>query len=294
MKRVTWTILILLLCTILTLTACRGPADPAEESSQLLSSEAVPQTETEMTSGTVHTSDIDLDSKPAENTAAVTESTEPVTTAAEPSEPDTTVPQSEPSKTPAETEKPAPVQPTEPKPTEPKPTEPKPTAPAPTEPKPTAPAPTEPATEPPHVHSWSSWKQTKAATCGSAGEEERVCSGCGAKETRPIAATGKHSWKETAPSCTQDGTKTCTVCSAKETIPALGHAWVHHEEEGHWQALVTCYCGAQFGSVDEWEAHASASSDLAYLDAHAGYELHEVWKVDKPAQDICSRCGAVK
>ena len=136
MKRVTWTILILLLCTILTLTACRGPADPADESSQLLSSEAVPQTETEMTSSTVHTSDIDLDSKPAENTAAVTESTEPVTTAAEPPEPDTTVPQSEPSKAPAETEKPAPVQPTEPKPTEPKPTEPKPTTPAPTEPKP--------------------------------------------------------------------------------------------------------------------------------------------------------------
>ena len=52
MKRVTWTILILLLCTILTLTACMGPADPAEESSQLLSSEAVPQTETEMTSFT--------------------------------------------------------------------------------------------------------------------------------------------------------------------------------------------------------------------------------------------------
>jgi hypothetical protein len=69
---------------------------------------------------------------------------------------------------------------------------------------------------------------------------------------------------------------------------------VHHEEEGHWQALVTCYCGAQFGSVDEWEAHASASSDLAYLDAHAGYELHEVWQVDKPAQDVCSRCGAIK
>ena len=191
MKRATWTILILLLCTILTLTACVGPADPAEESSQLLSSEAVPQTETEMTSDTVHTSDIDLDSKPAESTAAVTESIEPVTTAAEPPEPDTTAPQSEPSKAPAETEKPAPVQPTVPKPTEPKPTEPKPTTTAPTEPKPTAPAPTEPTTEPPHVHSWSSWKQTKAATCGSAGEEERVCSGCGAKETRSIAATGK-------------------------------------------------------------------------------------------------------
>ena len=154
MKRATWTILILLLCTILTLTACRGPADPAEESSQLLSSEAVPQTETEMTSGTVHTSDIDLDSKPAENTAAVTASIEPVTTAAEPPEPDTTVPQSEPETPTSEpalpaTPQPEPTKPTEPTPTQPAPTEPKPTEPAPTQPKPTEPAPTQPKpTEP--------------------------------------------------------------------------------------------------------------------------------------------------
>lgn len=273
MKRVTWTILILLLCTILTLTACRGPADPAEESSQLLSSEAVPQTETEMTSGTVHTSDIDLDSKPAESTAAVTESTEPVTTAAEPPEPDTTVPQSEPSKTPAETEKPAPVQPTEPKPTEPKPTEPKPTE---------------------HVHSWSDWTQTAAPTCSADGWQTRVCTGCGFSETRNIPATGNHSWQETAPTCTQEGAKTCKVCGKKETVPALGHDWVHSDEVGHWQNLITCRCGAQFSSTDDWYAHATASPDLDYADAHAGYELHQTWVVDTPAQDVCSRCGTVK
>ena len=298
MKRVTRVILILLLCTILTLAGCKKAADPAEESSQLLFSDPVLQTETELASDTVHGSDIDLDSNPADTTSAPTESTEPPIEVTELPEPDTTVPQSSEAETepaPTETEKAADPKPTEPKPTTPAPTEPKPSEPAPTQPTPTEPAPTQPApTEPPHVHSWGAWQQTTAPTCGKTGEEKRTCTGCGATESRTLAATGQHSWKETAPTCTQDGAKTCTVCGAKETLPALGHDWVHHAEEGHWQALVTCYCGAQFGSVDEWEAHASASSDLAYLDAHSGYELHEVWKVDTPAQDVCSRCGAVK
>ncbi len=298
MKRVTWTILILLLCTILTLAGCKKAADPAGENTQLPSSEPVLQTETELASDTVYWSDIDLDSNPADTTAAPTESTEPPIEVTELPEPDTTVPQSSEAQTepaPTETEKTTDPQPTEPKPTAPALTEPKPSEPAPTQPKPTEPTPTQPApTEPPHVHSWGAWQQTTAPTCGKTGEEKRTCTGCGATESRNLAATGQHSWKETAPTCTQEGVKTCTVCGAKETLPALGHDLVHHAEEGHWQALVTCYCGAQFGSVDEWEAHASASSDLAYLDAHSGYELHEVWKADTPAQDVCSRCGAVK
>ena len=179
------------------------------------------------------------------------------------------------------------AQPTEPKQTEPQPTEPKPTEPKPTEPVPTEPKPTE------HVHRWSGWTQSKAPTCGAAGEDVRTCS-CGAKETRTVAATGKHSWQETSATCTQDGAKTCMVCGAKESIPALGHAWVHTNEVGHWQNLITCRCGAQFSSEDEWYAHATASPDLDYADAHAGYELHEIWVVDSPAQDVCSRCGTVK
>lgn len=182
----------------------------------------------------------------------------------------------------SETEAAAEPGPTTAQPTEPKPTEPKPTEPVPTEPKPTE-----------HVHRWSGWTQSKAPTCGAAGEEARTCS-CGAKETRTVAATGKHSWQETPATCTQDGAKTCMVCGAKESIPALGHAWVHTDEVGHWQNLITCRCGAQFSSEDEWYAHATASPDLDYADAHAGYELHEIWVVDSPAQDVCSRCGTVK
>ena len=243
-------------------------------------------------------------------TTAAHESTEtadaePTTTGAESipdTEPDTeapTVSQTEPTTgvpEPPPTE-PAPTEPrsTEPKPTEPKPTEPKPTEPKPTEPKPTEPKPTEPKpTEPPHTHSWSGWTQTKAPTCSAAGEETRSCN-CGAKETRQIDATGIHTWTETSPTCTQGGSKTCSACGKVENLEALGHAWEHHVEEGHWQEILTCYCGAQFYTYEDWDAHASAYPyDLDYLDAHAGYEGHGVWMVDKPAYDVCSRCGATK
>lgn len=293
MKHATWIIPILLLCTILTLSACTSGENSRGSDMQLPAESTVLQTETESLPEAVHSSDIGPSSNPAESTEAPIGSEEPSTEAPEPTTPDTIAPQSEPVASSTEPEPPA----TEPKPTEPKPTEPKPTDPKPTEPKPTEPKPTEPKpTEPKpteHVHSWSGWTQSKAPTCGAAGEEVRSCT-CGAKETRAVAATGKHSWQETPATCTQDGAKTCKVCGKKETIPALGHDWVHQDEEGHWQPVVTCYCGAQFGSVDEWEAHASLSYDIEYMNTHAGYEFHEDWVIDKPARDVCSRCSAVK
>lgn len=193
------------------------------------------------------------------------------------------------------------TQPTQEAPPQP-PTEPKPTSPSiPMEPPETSP-PTEPPTEKPtdpppetqHIHSWSAWRQTTAPTCGASGEETRSCNSCEAKETRSVAATGKHTWTETAPSCTENGEKTCTVCGAKETVPALGHCWVHHDEEGCWVTTIVCYCEAQFRSTAEWDAHANASSDLDYLDAHAGYYAYEEWEVSSPAYNSCSRCGEVK
>lgn len=42
------------------------------------------------------------------------------------------------------------------------------------------------------VHTWGAWVQTKAATCGEAGEMTRTCSVCGATETQEIPATGEH------------------------------------------------------------------------------------------------------
>lgn len=207
------------------------------------------------------------------STEAMTEETLPPETTITP-ETEPTEPPSPPSEQPTQ---PATQPPTEP-PTQPKPTEPKPTEPKPTE----------------HVHSWSDWTQTAAPTCSADGWQTRVCTGCGFSETRNIPATGNHSWQETAPTCTQEGAKTCKVCGKKETVPALGHDWVHSDEVGHWQNLITCRCGAQFSSTDDWYAHATASPDLDYADAHAGYELHQIWVVDTPAQDVCFRCGTVK
>ena len=289
MKHATWVIPILLLCTILTLSACSSGENSRGSDMQLPAESTVLQTETESLPETVHSSDIGPSSNPAESTEAPTECEEPSTEAPEPTTPDTIAPQSEPAASSTAPEPPATEpKPTTPAPTEPKPTEPKPTTPAPTEPKPTEPKPTE------HVHSWSDWTQTAAPTCAVDGWKTRVCTGCGFTETRNILATGNHSWQETAPTCTQDGTKTCKVCGKKETIPALGHDWVHQNEEGHWQTLVTCYCGMQFNSEAEWYAHASASPDLDYADAHAGFEAHEIWVIDTPGRDVCSRCGTVK
>ena len=252
-----------------------------------------------------------------ESTEAGTEATEPTSTEAKPSEPKPT--------NPAPTEpKPTELKPTEPKPTEPKPTEPKPTEPAPTEPKPTNPvhthswsgwnqskAPTCTAngeevrtcscgakeTRPVNAlgHNWSGWSQTKAPTCGAEGAEGRSCSRCGVSESRSVPATGAHSWNETAPTCTEAGSKTCKVCGKSESgSAALGHDWVHHDEEGHWVPILTCRCGAQFYTYDEWHAHMYSFYDTEEEGNHTGFECHEHWIVDKSAYDVCSRCGITK
>lgn len=220
-----------------------------------------------------------------------------------------------------------------PKPTEPKPTTPTPTQPKPTEPKPTTPTQPKP-TQPSHTHSYGAWKQSKTAscteagtevrscscgaretrniaalghcwsgwtlikapTCSAAGTETRSCSRCGQTESRTAAATGNHAWSETAPTCTQAGSKVCKVCGTKSGgAAALGHAWVHHDEVGHTEAVITCYCGKVFSSEAEWAAHfKSFKDDEEEQDNHAGHTDTFPWIVDTHAYDICSRCGITK
>ena len=57
------------------------------------------------------------------------------------------------------------------------------------------------------VHSFGDWAVTTAPTCVDEGEETRTCVGCPATETRPVAATGIHTYGETG-----DERFTCTVC----------------------------------------------------------------------------------
>ncbi|MBQ8930632.1 MAG: L,D-transpeptidase [Oscillospiraceae bacterium] len=86
-----------------------------------------------------------------------------------------------------------------------------------------------------HVHKANGkWEITKEATCGENGERIQRC----VKDntiviTEAIPATGSHNWgdwKETAATCTTDGTRTrtCSVCGKTETETtqaAAGHSW---------------------------------------------------------------------
>ena len=81
-------------------------------------------------------------------------------------------------------------------------------------------------------HDMGDWAETKAPTCVDAGEERSDCSRCDHFETRPIAATGEHTYgafgKVVKPATCEDkgvAEHYCTVCGdvKKVDIEALGH-----------------------------------------------------------------------
>ncbi len=81
------------------------------------------------------------------------------------------------------------------------------------------------------AHTYGDWSVKTPSTCQVAGEEVRVCTACGAEETRalPLAEHTADKWKVvTEATCTEAGERVqkCTVCGevlASEAIPALGH-----------------------------------------------------------------------
>ena len=87
-------------------------------------------------------------------------------------------------------------------------------------------------------HIFGEWTTTKASTCTDDGMEERVCSGCGEKETRTVHSMG-HTVvidRAVAATCTKDG-KTegshCSVCGkvlkTQKIVKATGHkfgSWI--------------------------------------------------------------------
>ena len=83
-----------------------------------------------------------------------------------------------------------------------------------------------------HIHSYSDWTVSAVSTCIKEGQQYRVCTECGAKETTALSLSGHNygNWVVTASqTCTTNGTKvrTCSVCGKTEsqTIPANGHQW---------------------------------------------------------------------
>ncbi len=90
-------------------------------------------------------------------------------------------------------------------------------------------------------HQWDSGSMTQAPTCTTDGVMTYTCTGrnlkgaaCGATKTEAIPATGHSPRTESgkAATCTEDGYTEVSVCGicgevlkARESIPALGHAW---------------------------------------------------------------------
>ncbi len=142
-------------------------------------------------------------------------------------------------------------------------------------------------------HDFGEWTVKTPATCTDAGTEERACSRCDAKETRPLAATG-HDYAETvtAPTCTEQGytTHACRNCgdSYVDTYTAaLGHDF------GEWTVKKAASCIAA-GSDErvcsrcgEKETRATEPAGHSYTDTVTaptctaqGYTTH-----------TCSKCG---
>lgn len=186
-------------------------------------------------------------------------------------------------------------------------------------------------------HSWDGGKITKQPTCKDAGVKTYTCPVCGTTKTESIPATGQHAWElrsENAPTCVNQGAKqyACKVCglTKNEYTDPVGHKWVEHPEEGHYEprveyisAQVCNTCGKGYVARILLAGHYLTENEVVA----AGYEVveddataaiihnatsdgcenysvkkvpvpaieHEqVYVVDRPAYSECSVCGATK
>ena len=90
-------------------------------------------------------------------------------------------------------------------------------------------------TGPTHTHQWGDWRQTRAPTCTTAGEETRVCSlDSTHRETKSIPINpDAHvwgAWEEVTATCTEagEGKRTCTLDAShifNGAVAALGHSY---------------------------------------------------------------------
>ena len=149
-------------------------------------------------------------------------------------------------------------------------------------------------------HAWSDWTQTKAPTCTEKGEEERVCSVCGEKETRPVEKLS-HAWGEwtqtKAPTCNAEGeeTRTCSVCGETETrkVAKVDHKW------GEWKTVKAATCTED--GLKERVCSVCGEKQTEVIPSSEGHAWGE-WTVTKEATctengeqtRTCSKCGEVE
>ena len=147
-------------------------------------------------------------------------------------------------------------------------------------------------------HSFGGWTVGQEATCTEAGHEIRICSACGAQESRIVEALG-HSfgaWTVTRePTCTEAGEESCACTRCQETeireIPAKGHTCQ--------DTVVPSTCEAE-----GYTLHTCTVCDVTYRDTFTpalGHSFGE-WTVEKEADcfhdgletHVCSVCKEVE
>ena len=266
-------VLVVILTTILTMTACgqkevldtnMSEAIVMEESQEsteerqeaIADAEATEESSSEAVSDAVQSSEAlvpteapelvaSSDTKEImEATAKPTEAPAPTATPKPEKSPEPT-PVPQPSPTPRPTERPN-ARPTE----APAPT----AAPAPT----TAPAPTptqnvDTPTPVPHTScSWDGGSVTSQPTCSSTGVKTYTCTVCGNTRTESIPTTSHNYVTETtAATCTEAGkTKTfCNICGNVQSETTNGGASGHDFQKSYWPSAPTCSSGGSYSMV---------------------------------------------
>lgn len=144
-------------------------------------------------------------------------------------------------------------------------------------------------------HDWVVTSNT--ATCGNAGVETVVCSGCEESQTREVSATGAHTWEawvtETEAGCAVPGleARNCAACGEREEqqIPATNiHAW------SEWETTQepSCVEGTRERTCSDCE-----ETETVTIDANGihQWELWEVFEQPTPEEEgveirVCKYC----
>lgn len=144
-------------------------------------------------------------------------------------------------------------------------------------------------------HDFGPWTRATEPTCTEAGLEERVCSICGERETRPIAPMGHTEVTDpaVAPTCTESGLtegKHCSVCgeilTEQTVLPAAGHSY---------EAAVTAPACESIG----YTTHTCTACGSSYMDTivpATGHRYEDAVTAPTCQRDgytthTCTECG---
>ena len=147
-----------------------------------------------------------------------------------------------------------------------------------------------------HRHSLGDWTTVREATCTEAGEEQRVCSACGEKETRSIPATGHTEVIIPAipATCTASGFtegRYCSVCgellAVRELTLPKGHTF------SDWTTVKAATCTEMGEARRVCTACGEEETEVVPATGHAFGEWTDTGEMFCPTVKICKReCSA--